>query len=151
MTELNKNSSNNDRTCQYVHNAELIKFPKIVDSRGNLTFIEGRNHIPFNIQRAYWIYDVPGGETRGGHAYKTLQEVIIALSGSFDLCLMDGSKKKTFSLNRAYFGVYVPNMIWRELKNFSTNAVALILASNYFSEEDYIKNFSAYKRQNDIQ
>ncbi len=124
--------------------AKLIELPKILDKRGNLTFIEGENHIPFNIQRAYWIYDVPGGEKRGGHAYFELNELIVALSGSFDVVLDDGKEKKIFSLNRSYYGLYVPKMIWRQLENFSTNALALILAAAPYDAEDYIRDYEQF-------
>ncbi|MBI9066054.1 MAG: WxcM-like domain-containing protein [Salinivirgaceae bacterium] len=109
--------------------AKIIQLPKILDDRGNLTFIEGENHIPFKIARTYWIYDVPGGEKRGGHAYKELYELVVALSGSFDVVLDNGKEKQTFSLNRSYYGLYVPKLMWRQVENFSTNALALILAS----------------------
>jgi hypothetical protein len=123
----------------------IIDLPKISDPRGNLTFIEGEGrHIPFGIKRAYWIYDVPGGEKRGGHAYKDLHEFIIALSGSFDVVLDDGTERKTFSLNRSYFGLYVPNMVWRQLENFSTNGVTLILASLAYSPDDYIRDYDDF-------
>jgi WxcM-like, C-terminal len=123
----------------------IIDLPKITDPRGNLTFIEGEGrHIPFGIRRAYWIYDVPGGEKRGGHAYKDLHEFIIALSGSFDVVLDDGMERKTFSLNRSYFGLYVPNMIWRQLENFSTNGVTLILASLPYNPDDYIRDYDEF-------
>ncbi len=124
---------------------KIIELPKILDDRGNLTFIEGENHIPFNIKRTYWIYDVPGGEKRGGHAYKELRELIIALSGSFDVVLDDGKEKKTFTLNRSYYGLYVPKMIWRQIENFSTNSLALILASGTYNENDYIRNYEQFK------
>lgn len=129
--------------------AQLISLPKVVDERGNLSFLENQKQIPFSIARVYWIYDVPGGEVRGGHAYKTLQEVIIALSGSFDVVLNDGKEEKTFSLNRSYTGLYIPSMIWRRLENFSTNSLALIAADQPYNEKDYIRNyeeFSALKR-----
>lgn len=122
----------------------IIELPKIVDPRGNLTFVEGEKHIPFQIKRAYWIYDVPGGEIRGGHAYKKLNEFIIALSGSFDVVIDDGFEKKTFSLNRSYFGLYVPNMVWRCLENFSTNSLCLILASDVYLESDYLRDFEKF-------
>lgn len=122
----------------------IIELPKILDRRGNLSFIEEENHIPFKIERTYWIYDVPGGERRGGHAYKENQELIIALSGSFDVVLDDGKEKKVYSLNRSYYGLYVPNMIWREMENFSTNSLALILSSTSFSEEDYVRNYQKF-------
>ncbi|MBH10216.1 MAG: hypothetical protein CMG74_07675 [Candidatus Marinimicrobia bacterium] len=127
--------------------SKIIFFKKILNSSGNLTFIESNNQIDFNINRVYWIYDVPGAETRGGHAYNKLQEVIIALSGSFDLIVDDGlSKKKKFRLNRSYEGVYIPGKTWRELKNFSTNAVALVLASNEYNENDYIREYSKFTK-----
>ena len=107
---------------------QIIKLPKFLDKRGNLSFIEEEKHIPFKIQRTYWIYDVPGGEARGGHAYKTNEEFIVALSGSFDVILDDGEEKKIFSLNRSYYGLYVPQGLWRQMENFSTNSLALILA-----------------------
>lgn len=131
-----------------VYDAAIIQFPKILDDRGNLTFVEGKRHLPFRIARAYWIYDVPGGESRGSHAYKELQEVIIALSGSFEVFLDDGMAQKTITLNRAYFGLYVPNMLWRRMHNFSTNAVALVLASMPYSAEDYIRDYHQFKRMN---
>lgn len=127
---------------------KLIELPKILDKRGNLTFIESGKHIPFDIKRVYWIYDVPGGQKRGGHAYKTLNEFIIALSGSFDVVLDNGKEKKKFSLNRSYYGLYVPKMIWRELNNFSTNALCLILASDNYNEKDYIRNYKAFIKSN---
>ena len=107
---------------------EIIQLPKILDKRGNLTFIEELKHVPFEIRRTFWIYDVPGGETRGGHAYKTSEEFIIALSGSFDVILDNGNKKTSYSLNRSYYGLYVPAGIWRHMENFSTNALALVLS-----------------------
>jgi dTDP-4-dehydrorhamnose 3,5-epimerase-like enzyme len=125
--------------------AKIIELPKILDDRGNLTFIEGENHIPFAIERTYWIYDVPGGEMRGGHAYRELNELIVALSGSFDVVLDDGREKRTFSLNRSYYGLYVPKMMWRQVENFSTNALALILASGPYDEGDYIRDYEQFK------
>ena len=127
-----------------VNNIQLINLPKIQDPRGNLTFIEGSNHIPFEIKRVYWIYDVPGGATRGGHAFKEQDEFIIALSGSFDVVLDDGKEKKIFHLNRSYYGLYVPKMIWRSIENFSTNSLALVLASTTYDEEDYIRRYDEY-------
>jgi len=126
----------------------IIELPKILDQRGNLTFVETQRHIPFKIERVFWIYDVPGGESRGSHAYKDLQEVVIALSGSFEVFLDDGMAQKVISLNRAYYGLYVPNMIWRRMQNFSTNAVALVLASLPYSVEDYIRDYDEYQRMN---
>lgn len=128
-----------------MNQSRVIKLPKILDDRGNLSFFENGNQIPFDIQRVYWIYDVPGGEFRGGHAYKDLQEVIIALSGSFDVVLNDGVEEKRYSLNRSYTGLYVPKMIWRQLENFSTNSLALIVTDKMFEEEQYIRNFEEFK------
>lgn len=122
----------------------IINLPKIEDERGNLTFIEEENHIPFKIKRVYWIYDVPGGQKRGGHAFKEQQEFIVALSGSFDVVIDDGKQKQTFSLNRSYYGLYVPNGLWREMNNFSTNSLALVLSSTEFSEDDYIRDYAAF-------
>ena len=118
--------------------AKIINLPKILDARGNLSVIEEKKQIPFEIERTYWIYDVPGGEVRGGHAYRKNEEFIVALSGSFDVILDDGSDRKVFSLNRSYYGLYVPNGIWRQMVNFSTNSVAMILASTKFDLSDYI-------------
>lgn len=118
----------------------LIDLPKIPDPRGNLSFIEGENHIPFRVRRAYWIYDVPGGERRGGHAYRTLHEFFVALSGSFDVVVDDGSGPEHVVLNRSYVGLHVPPMTWRHLENFSTNAVCLILASEHYDEADYLRD-----------
>jgi len=122
----------------------IINLPKIEDERGNLTFIEEENHIPFKIKRVYWIYDVPGGQKRGGHAFKKQQEFIVALSGSFDVVVNNGTEQQTFSLNRSYYGLYIPNGLWREMNNFSTNSLALVLSSTEFSEEDYIRNYQNY-------
>ena len=127
-----------------IHEARIIPLPKIPDDRGNLTFIEAGRPVPFTIQRTYWIYDVPGGEVRGGHAYRVLQEFFIALSGSFDVVLNDGKEQKVVSLNRSYFGLYVPNMIWRHLENFSTNAVCMIMASMPYFEGDYIRDYQSF-------
>ncbi|HVE71215.1 MAG TPA: FdtA/QdtA family cupin domain-containing protein [Thermoanaerobaculia bacterium] len=127
-----------------VGDCRLIDLPKILDTRGNLTFVEGVKHIPFAIERVYWIYDVPGGETRGGHAYRRLDEFLISLSGSFDVVLDDGGSKRTVQLNRSYYGLFVPRMIWRHLENFSTNAVCLILASTAYDESDYVRDYAQY-------
>lgn len=123
----------------------LIDLPKIKDTRGNLSFLEEGNHIPFSIVRTYWIYDVPGGEKRGGHAYKTQNEFIIALSGSFDVIVNDGKIEYKFQLNRSYYGLYVPAKIWRELNNFSTNSLALVVVDKAFHEEDYIRDYNQFK------
>ncbi|MFH2064822.1 MAG: FdtA/QdtA family cupin domain-containing protein [Pseudomonadota bacterium] len=128
-----------------VYDASLIQFPQILDIRGNLTFIEQERHIPFKIARVYWIYDVPGGEQRGEHAFRDQEEVIIALSGSFDVFLDDGNAQKIVHLNRAYHGLYVPRMIWRRMQNFSTNAVAYVLANYPFTTGDYIRDYREYK------
>lgn len=126
--------------------AQIIELPKFLDKRGNLSFIEEFIHLPFKIERTYWIYDVPGGEARGGHAYKENQEFIIALSGSFDVLLDDGVEKKIFSLNRSYYGLYIPKGIWREINNFSTNSLALILASTSYNQGDYIYDYDNFRK-----
>ena len=123
----------------------LLNLPKIVDSRGNLSFIEEDTHLPFKIRRVYWIYDVPGGEQRGGHAFRETEEIIVALSGSFDVVLNDGIKDYRFSLNRSYYRVFVPRMIWKILENFSTNSLALIIASTDYDESDYIRDNEEFK------
>ncbi len=123
---------------------KIIQLPKVPDERGNLSFFENEQQIPFTIARTYWIYDVPGGEIRGGHAYKSLQEFIVALSGSFDVVLNDGKEEKKFTLNRSYYGLYVPRMIWRQMENFSTNSLALIVADQSYNEEEYIRDFSSF-------
>ena len=123
---------------------KIIDLPRISDDRGNLTFVEGGNHIPFDIQRIYYLYDVPGGSERGAHAHKDLQQLIIAMSGSFDVILDDGSQKKRFNLSRSYYGLYVCPMIWRELVNFSSGAVCLVLASNLYDEDDYYRDYDEY-------
>ena len=121
-----------------IQNSRIIDLPKILDRRGNLSIIEQYKNIPFKIARTYWIYDVPGGEKRGGHAYRENEEFIVALSGSFDVVLDDGKSKEIFSLNRSYYGLYVPRGLWREMNNFSTNSLALVLASTPYNAEDYI-------------
>lgn len=125
--------------------AKIINLPQILDPRGNLSFFENSNQIPFDIKRTYWIYDVPGGEIRGSHAFKKSHEFIIALSGSFDVVLNDGEKEIKFSLNRSYNGLYVPNLLWRRIENFSTNSVALIVSSIAYSKSDYIRDFEKFK------
>ncbi|HBE43319.1 MAG TPA: hypothetical protein DDW27_19385 [Bacteroidales bacterium] len=124
----------------------LINLPKFLDQRGNLSFIEEGTHIPFNIRRVYWIYDVPGGEERGGHAFKETEELIVALSGSFDVVLNDGVKEYRYPLNRSYYGLLVPLMTWRVMENFSTNSLALVIASTDFNQDDYIRDFSTFQR-----
>ena len=125
---------------------KLINLPKITDPRGNLSFFESNNQIPFKIKRTYWIYDVPGGEIRGSHAFKESKEFIIALSGSFDVLLHDGEKEVKYNLNRSYYGLYIPNLTWRTLENFSTNALALIVTDTKFEELDYIRDFKEFKK-----
>ena len=127
-----------------VDSCQLVSLPKIADPRGNLTFVEGGEHVPFDIQRVYYLYDVPGGAERGGHAHKDLHQLIIAMSGSFDVVLDDGSQKKRYHLNRSYTGLYVCPMIWRELDNFSSGSVCMVLASNRYDEADYYRNYNEY-------
>ena len=129
-----------------VGGCRILQLPKIADVRGNLSFVEGERHIPFPIRRVYWIYDVPGGESRGGHAYRKLEEFIIAASGSFDVVVDDGRDRQVVQLNRSYFGLYVPPMIWRGIENFSSNSVTLILGSLPYSEEDYLRDYQAFVR-----
>jgi dTDP-4-dehydrorhamnose 3,5-epimerase-like enzyme len=129
-----------------IDDVKIVNLPKIEDQRGNLSFYESLNHIPFEIKRTYWIYDVPGGQKRGGHAFKAQHEFIVALSGSFDIILNDGISEKTFSLNRSYYGLYVPNIIWREMLNFSTNSFALIVSSTHYNDTDYIRDYNLFKK-----
>jgi hypothetical protein len=123
---------------------ELLSLPKIEDPRGNLTFVEGLVHVPFEIKRVYWIYDVPGGVSRGGHAFREQEEFIIALSGSFDVEVNHGCGSQRVHLNRSYYGLYVPNGLWRHLDNFSTNSTALVLSSTDYDESDYIRDYEEY-------
>jgi len=123
----------------------IIDLPKIKDKRGNLSFIEGENHIPFEIKRVYWIYDVPGGEHRGGHAFREQSEFIVALSGSFDIEIDNGKDIETYRMNRSYYGLFVPKGLWRQMKNFSTNSLALVIASTAFNASDYIRNYNEFK------
>jgi oxalate decarboxylase/phosphoglucose isomerase-like protein (cupin superfamily) len=125
--------------------AKIIGLPKILDPRGNLSFFENSKQVPFDIKRTYWIYDVPGGEMRGSHAFKESHELIIALSGSFDVVLNDGENEMKYSLNRSYYGLYVPNLLWRSLENFSTNSLALIVSSIPYDADDYIRDFYEFK------
>ena len=129
-----------------MEHVKIIQLPKILDPRGNLSFFENSNQIPFDIKRSYWIYDVPGGEIRGSHPFKKSTEFIIALSGSFDVVLNDGSQEKKFSLNRSYYGLYIPSLLWRRLENFSTNSLALIVSNVAYDENDYIRNFEVFKK-----
>lgn len=136
-----------------VEDCKLIDLPRFLDSRGNLSFVEQLNHIPFEIKRTYWIYDVPGGETRGGHAFKRNQEFIVSLSGAFDVIVDDGVSKRSFQLNRSYFGLFVPAGLWREIVNFSTNSVALEFGSVHYNPEDYLHDYGVFlklKRNGEI-
>lgn len=128
-----------------ISKCKIFDLPKITDPRGNLTFIEGGGrHVPFDIKRVYYLYDVPGGAERGGHGHKALHQLIIAMSGSFDVVLDDGNEKKRFHLNRSYYGLYVCPMIWRELDNFSSGSVCMVLASNLYDEEDYYRDYDSF-------
>ncbi len=127
-----------------VEDCRIINLPKIEDPRGNLSFLEEENQIPFKIERTYWIYDVPGGQVRGGHAFKEQNEFIIALSGSFDVLIDDGINKKVHSLNRSYYGLYIPAGLWRQMQNFSTNALAVVVSSTKFNELDYIRDYNEF-------
>ncbi len=128
--------------------ATIFQLPKFEDPRGNLSFIEEWKHIPFKIERTFWIYDVPGGETRGGHAFIEQQELIVALSGSFDVLVDNGKEKQTYSLNRSYYGLYVPNKLWRQMLNFSTNSLALVISSTRYNPADYIFNYDEFIKLN---
>jgi hypothetical protein len=127
-----------------ISQCRIINLPKVAEPRGNLTFIEGDRHVPFAIQRVYYLYDVPGGSERGGHAHKGLHQLIVAMAGSFDVIIDDGQEKKRFHLNRSYYGLYVCPMIWRELDNFSSGSVCMVLASNYYDEADYYRDYQAF-------
>lgn len=136
-----------------IQDVKLLELPRFNDPRGNLSFVEQNNHIPFEIKRTYWIYDVPGGEARGGHVFKQNQEFIVALSGAFDVIVDDGNQKKTFTLNRSYYGLYIPAGLWREMENFSTNSLALELGSRHFDVSDYIRDYDEFlklKRNGEI-
>ena len=122
----------------------IIELPKFLDARGNLSFAQNNTHIPFEIKRTYWLYDVPGGESRGGHAYRETEEFVIALSGSFDVIVDDGKEKRTFHLNRSYYGLYIPKCMWREMDNFSTNSLALEFASTNYDPTDYIRDYNEF-------
>ncbi len=127
-----------------VEDVRIIELPKFLDARGNLSFAEQKNHIPFEIKRTYWIYDVPGGEDRGGHAFVANQEFVVALSGAFDVVVDDGFSKKTFSLNRSYYGLYIPAGLWRTMENFSTNSLALEFGSEHYAVTDYIRDYDEF-------
>jgi dTDP-4-dehydrorhamnose 3,5-epimerase-like enzyme len=122
----------------------IIELPKFADPRGNLSFVEQLNHIPFEIKRTYWIYDVPGGESRGGHAFRQNEEFIVALSGAFDVIVDDGKERKTFALNRSYYGLYIPAGLWREMANFSTNSLALEFGSIHYDRADYVEDYEQF-------
>jgi dTDP-4-dehydrorhamnose 3,5-epimerase-like enzyme len=127
-----------------VDDCRVIELPRVTDPRGNLTFIEAGQHVPFEIQRVYYLYDVPGGESRGGHAHRELQQLIVAMSGSFDVLLDDGTNQRRVSLNRSYYGLYLPTMIWRELVNFSSGSVCTVLASRHYEPEDYFYDYDTF-------
>jgi dTDP-4-dehydrorhamnose 3,5-epimerase-like enzyme len=127
-----------------IDKSKLIELPKIQDQRGNLTFVESGRHIPFDIKRVYYLYDVPGGASRAAHGHKALHQLMVAMSGSFDVTLDDGFHKKTFHLNRSYLGLYIPPMIWRDLDNFSSGAVCMVLASEYYDENDYFREYDEF-------
>ncbi len=129
---------------------KIIELPKYSDPRGNLSFIEEDSQIPFKIERVYWIYDVPGGQVRGGHAFKEQQELIVALSGSFDVVIDNGNDKTIFSLNRSYIGLYVPSGLWRQMENFSTNSLAMVVSSTSFTEDDYIRDYDEFLQTKSI-
>ncbi len=133
-----------DRANDQIGIGKIVDLPRIPDSRGSLTFIEGGGHIPFDIKRVYYLYDVPGGATRGGHAHKGLHQLLIAMAGSFDIILDNGKKAQRHSLNRSYFGLHIPPMTWREMENFSSGAVCLVLASEHYDEADYYRNYEAF-------
>ena len=127
-----------------IDSCQIFNLKKISDPRGNLTVIESQKDIPFEIKRIYYIYDVPGGESRGAHGHKTLEQIIIAISGSFDVNVDTGKERKTFMLNRAYFGLYLPKMVWRDINNFSSGSVCLVLASDFYKENDYIRDYGEF-------
>ena len=129
-----------------ISDCKLVELPRFLDARGNLSFVEQMNHIPFEIKRTYWIYDVPGGEARGGHAFKQNQEFVVAMSGAFDVVVDDGHNKKVFTLNRSYYGLYVPAGLWRSLENFSTNSLALEFGSTQYNEADYVYDYETFLR-----
>jgi dTDP-4-dehydrorhamnose 3,5-epimerase-like enzyme len=125
---------------------KIIKLPRVQDYRGNLTYIESGRHVPFDIKRTYYLYDVPGGASRAAHGHKRLHQLMVAMSGSFDVTLDDGNNVKKFHLNRSYFGLYIPPMMWRDLDNFSSGAVCMVLASDYYDEEEYIRSYNNFKK-----
>ncbi|MCB0264666.1 MAG: WxcM-like domain-containing protein [Calditrichaeota bacterium] len=134
------------KTVTVQNSCRIVDFPIVHDRRGNLTFIEGQHHIPFDIKRVYYLYDVPGGADRGGHAHKDLHQLLIAMSGSFDVHVDNGHRQETYHLNRSYYGLYIPNMVWRYIDNFSSGSVCLVLASEYYEESDYYREHEEFKR-----
>lgn len=130
-----------------LQHCRIVDLPKVGDPRGNLTFIEGERHVPFDIKRVYYLYDVPGGSHRGGHAHRDLHQLLIAMSGSFDILLDDGRTKFKYHMNRSYYGLYIPPMIWREIDNFSSGSVCMVLASQYFSEDDYFRDYADFREK----
>jgi dTDP-4-dehydrorhamnose 3,5-epimerase-like enzyme len=128
-----------------IEKCRIIELPKITDARGNLTFIESGRHVPFEIKRTYYLYDVPGGSSRAAHAHRELHQLMIAMAGSFDVTLDDGHKKKKFHLNRSYYGLYIPPMIWRDLDNFSSGSVCMVLASDFYEEAEYIREYTEFE------
>ena len=130
-----------------IDDCRVIELPRIHDARGNLTFVEGGRHVPFEIKRVYYLYDVPGGEARGGHGHRKLRQLIIAMSGSFDVVLDDGRRKRTVSLNRSYYGLFIPRMVWRELVNFSSGSVCTVLASEFYDASDYYRDYDEFRRE----
>lgn len=129
-----------------IEDVKIIELPKITDSRGNLSFVEQLNHAPFEIKRTYWIYDVPGGESRGGHAFRRNQEFIVALSGAFDVIVDDGKERKVFNMSRSYYGLYIPAGLWREMVNFSTNSLALEFGSEHYDPKDYLREYDEFTK-----
>lgn len=129
-----------------IYDVKMLELPKFNDPRGNLSFVENLSQIPFEIQRTYWLFDVPGGEARGGHAYRNTAEVVIAISGSFDVVVDDGKERKAFVLNRSYYGLYIPKGLWREMINFSTNSLALEFASTHYDKNDYIRDYEEFSK-----
>lgn len=132
-----------------IKDVKIIELPKFTDPRGNLSFVEQLNHIPFEIMRTYWIYDVPGGESRGGHAFRQNQEFIVALSGAFDVIVDDGKEKKVYNMNRSYYGLYIPSGLWREMTNFSTNSLALEFGSIHYDRNDYVEDYELFLKLKD--
>jgi dTDP-4-dehydrorhamnose 3,5-epimerase-like enzyme len=127
-----------------VDDCTIVELPRVTDPRGNLSFIESGRHVPFDIKRVYYVYDVPGGESRGGHAHKRLEQLVVAMSGSFDVVLDDGERRRVVSLNRSYYGLYIPTLIWRELVNFSSGSVCTVMASEYYEEADYYRSYEQF-------